>query len=92
MLSYIENTNVYSDEFATTVPWIIKIMTRCENTLNSINGYAQYSIVDEFFEFFKLLGLTYISVDGEMCETEKADYLSYISMIEDYIEDKLLYR
>lgn len=92
MRNTIENTNVYSEEFETTVPWIIKIMTRCENVLNSINAYSQYSVVEEFIEFFKLLGLTYIRVDGEMCEAEKADYLSYIAMIEDYVEDNLIYK
>lgn len=92
MRDTIENTNVYSQEFESTVPWIIKIMTRCENALNSINGYAQYSIVDEFIDFFKLLGLTYINVDGEICEAEKTDYLSYIGMIENYVEDNLIYK
>ena len=92
MRDTIENTNVYSEEFETTVPWIIKIMTRCENALNSINEYSQYSVVEEFIEFFKLLGLTYINVDGEMCEAEKTDYLSYISRIEDYVEDNLIYK
>mgnify|MGYP003289314026 CR=1 FL=1 len=92
MRDTIENTNVYSEEFETTVPWIIKIMTRCENALNSINEYSQYSVVEEFVEFFKLLGLTYINVDGEMCEAEKTDYLSYIARIEDYVEDNLIYK
>ena len=92
MIDTIRDMNVYNDDFFKTVPWIIEIMTKCENSLNSTEGYARYSVVNEFVDFFKLVGLTYINIDGELSEDEKQDYLEYVGMLDEYVDDNLIYK
>lgn len=84
LIYHIKSDNIYSTDFESEVPLIIKTIKGIDGVLSAagINGGHT---VNAFAKLYMLMGSTIIECDDEVREQEKTDLNIYMNMVYNYI-------
>lgn len=83
---FIDDYNIYSHDFETTVPSILRLTVKIDNEFEKTDSNAPSNISDTLCELFKAVGQDFMRVDGDIHGREVADWETYIKTLDDYIK------
>lgn len=84
LIYHIKTENVYSTNFESEVPIIIKTIKGIDEILSQA-GVNGANTVDAFAKLYMLMGSTIIECDDEVTAQEKTDLNIYMNMVYDFI-------
>lgn len=84
LIDYIDQYNIYSTRFESTVPISMEIAVR--EQLNGIPG-IDYTYPELVFSLFEYVGRKMMEIDGEVTTSERRDYRIYLNMLDSYLND-----
>ena len=86
---FIEKTNIYSTEYANSIPRIIEATVIAENSLYDVGIIGlDDSISGVMCETFEAWGKEILSCDGEITDNEVKNFTAYIENIKKYIKNE----
>lgn len=89
VIQVINENEIYSTKFESEVPLIIKLFTSSDNMLYQ-NGYKINKWGTQLlYETYGMLGKDFLSCDDCVTETEIRDYIIYMNMLREFIENEL---
>jgi len=84
LIYHIKSENLYSTDFESEVPLIIKMIKGISNILAEA-GMDADALVNVFARLYMTMGATIIECDDEVTDQEKEDLNIYMNMVYDYI-------
>lgn len=89
MLSFIKKENIYSTEFESTVPLIIRGAVEAERRIKKLGAADGAETSSLFVNCFAAVGKAFVTCDG-IDEQEIEDYKIYMTTINNYIKESEL--
>lgn len=84
---FIDQYNIYSRDFETTAPAIMRLTVRIDNDLVESGVREESSLCETLCGLFKTVGQEFIRCDGDIDDQEMADWETYVNMLDKYIRD-----
>ena len=86
--NFIEENGIYSYDFESEPPLILKLFLKAENNA-ILRGLRpqEYSLLDGLEALYEAIGKVVISSDGGISYNERRDYNIYLKTIHDFIEE-----
>lgn len=89
---FIRENNVYSVDFENTVPSVFGLLVEMDNAIYNNGGYDGTSGSELMLNLYKKLGVELIETDGNSDDNEKSDFVIFITMLDNHLNEKLLAR
>jgi hypothetical protein len=84
---YIKENNIYSMDFESEPPLIMKILSKAERNAIMYGAKFEESILNIVVSLFEMIGQIIISIDGGITYNEKRDYNIILSTIRGYAQE-----
>lgn len=85
--NYIQENNIYSTDFESEPPLIMKLFNIAERNAIMCGANFEQSILDSVVDLYELIGKILISIDGGITYSEKRDFNIFMNTIKEYAAD-----
>ena len=85
--NYIQENNIYSTNFESEPPLIMKLFNIAERNAIMCGADFEHSILESLVDLFEIIGKVLISIDGGITYSEKRDYNIIMRTITEYAAD-----
>ena len=84
---FIEENNIYSASFGSTVPASLKIAVEAEYRIVMVTGET-ITFPEQVIRLFEKIGQVLIEADGGVTESERKDYNAYIETLKEHLRNR----